>query len=197
MDNIRDNLDRLGRRVWFELRKDKRKTTVLAALLVLVAVLGLKLTVSGPQSSRAAEADDVATVPDITAVRESLSSEGRSAEDSPRAEYIRSIDRDITRDIFQPKLGAFGAEGEASGTEGLVEADDGQDIEEARRRRVQAEANALRLQSTAVSATSTAIINGRVLREGETINGFRLVEIKPHTCLIEKEGVRIRLRMRR
>jgi hypothetical protein len=197
MDNVRDNLDRMRRRVVFELRKDKRKTAVAAVLAVLVAALGLKLLISGPRVSRAAEGPDkVAVVPDETVLREAARMYGRPSKASAKAEYILSIDRDIRRDIFRPKLSAFPLEGTAGAADTTVETPDGQEVEEFRRRRVEGEAQALHLQSTVVSATSTAILNGKVLIEGETINGFRVVEIKPHACLIEKEGVRIRLRMK-
>jgi hypothetical protein len=197
MDNVRDNLDRIRRRVVFELRKDKRKTAVALGLALLVAVLGLKLVVSGPRTSRAAEASDpVAVLPDETVIREAARMYSRPSKASAKAEYIQGIDRDIQRDIFRPKLEAFSLEGPVQATDTAVETPEGQEVEEHRRRRVEGEAQALRLQSTVVSATSTAIINGKVLTEGETINGFRVVEIKPHACLIEKEGVRIRLRMR-
>ncbi len=197
MDNVRDKMELFGRRVRFELCKDKRKTTVAAGLALLLMFLGLRVLVSGPDESLADDSSEARTVPDITAIRDTSDADVRTAADSRKLEYIRGIDRDFRRDIFEPKLGAFRQKDEASGTETSVEADDTQDVEEAGRQRIAAEAQSLRLQSTAVSGTSTAIINGKVLLEGETINGFRVVEIKPHACLIEKEGVRMRLRMSR
>lgn len=193
---MRDNLNRIGRRLWFELRKDTRKTTIAAGLAVLVLVLGMKLAMSGPSVSQAADVTvgDAAMV-DEASVRAVFESD--PWDQSVKAEYIRSINRDITRDLFRPDLSAFPAEDDNGNAGGSVETFEGDDIEESRCRRVEGEAQSLRLESTAVSATSTAIINGKVLLEGETINGFRVEQIKPHACLIEKEGVRIRLRMKR
>ncbi|MGC9455163.1 MAG: hypothetical protein ACP5HU_09900 [Phycisphaerae bacterium] len=195
MEDLRDNLDRIRRRLWFEFRKDARKTAVAGGLAVLVLVLAVKLVLSGPSTSQAADA----SVGDAAAANESDAwavVEADPWEQSKQAEYVRSIDRNIQRDIFRPQLTAFPIEGDGAGSDTSLETCEGEDIEESRSRRVEGEAQSLRLESTAVSATPTAIINGKVLMEGETINGFRIVEIKPHACLIEKEGVRIRLRMK-
>jgi len=61
---------------------------------------------------------------------------------------------------------------------------------------VAAQARALTLQSTVVSATPTAIINGRVLRAGEWINGFQVTHITSHTCTLEKKGISVVLEMK-
>lgn len=196
MNDIRNKLSRIRRRLWFELRKDGRKTTVAGILAALVIVLGLKLAVSGPSSSSAADASGAETLAvDEDEVRAAV--EAGSWEQSNKAEYLSKIDRDIQRDIFRADPSAFPYEDDRALGDGSLESVEDEDIEESQRRRVEGEAQSLRLQSTAISATSTAIINGKVLMKGETINGFRVVEIKPHACLIEKEGVRVRLRMKR
>lgn len=196
MDNLRDNLSRLTRRVWFELRKDKRKTAMAVVLACVVVGLGLKLTVSGPEASQAASTP-VTVVPDDTIMQRAADIAGPETDAAGKAEYIRNIDRNIDRDIFQPKLSAFGIQASAGPAETSAEVTEQREAGQDRRRRIEGEAQALRLESTVVSATPTVILNGKVLTVGDAINGFRVEEIKPHACLLEKEGVRIRLRMKR
>jgi hypothetical protein len=51
------------------------------------------------------------------------------------------------------------------------------------------------LQSTFIGSTPTAVVNGRVLRVGESINGFKVVEITARACVVEQGEVKVRLEM--
>jgi len=75
--------------------------------------------------------------------------------------------------------------------------DDSIAVKEAQDRAVRAQAQALSLQSTIVGDVDvpTAIINGEVLRVGDLINGFRVVDIAARTCTVEKANLRITLEM--
>ncbi|HAU37238.1 MAG TPA: hypothetical protein DCX07_05925, partial [Phycisphaerales bacterium] len=61
---------------------------------------------------------------------------------------------------------------------------------------IHAQARALNLQSTMLGAVPTALLNDRVLRVGEWVNGFRVAEIGASWCVVEKSGVQIRLMMK-
>lgn len=53
-----------------------------------------------------------------------------------------------------------------------------------------------RLQSTLVADTRrVAVINGRMVAQGERVDGARLVEIRPDGVTLEHEGQRITLRL--
>ncbi len=66
----------------------------------------------------------------------------------------------------------------------------------ARKKIVLAQAQALTLQSTIVTANPTAMINDSVLRKGDWINGFQVVEITPRTCSLVKDEITVILGMK-
>jgi hypothetical protein len=71
-----------------------------------------------------------------------------------------------------------------------------EDEKEMERQAVLKQAKEMVLQSTMTSANPSAVINGRVLRLGEWLNGFQVVEISPRACKVEKRGVRVTLEMK-
>jgi len=79
-------------------------------------------------------------------------------------------------------------------TEGQKQADGVR--EQARRKRIQAEAGQLVLQSTIVGSSPMAIINGHVVRAGKSIEGFRVLQVTSHACVVEKDGVKVTLRIK-
>jgi len=60
---------------------------------------------------------------------------------------------------------------------------------------VRTEARALRLQSVMSGDRPRAVINNRLLAEGDEINGFVLQEVAERHVLLEKNGIVIRLKM--
>lgn len=64
---------------------------------------------------------------------------------------------------------------------------------------VRAEAVALSLQETAPAAAPgawTARINGQFLRRGDTVEGFVVTNIAADGCVVSRDGVNVRLKMR-
>ena len=56
-------------------------------------------------------------------------------------------------------------------------------------------AEALKLESTIVGATPGAIVNGRMVREGSNIDGFRVLKIGARQMVVEREGVKLAVTM--
>lgn len=188
-----------------ELRRDTRKTVALGLLLVVAGVAAGRLLVKEltPSDARAdfAAGDPVTEAPG-TAASPSAAAPGLIGQSEPPARrsaiwYPRHLNREIARDIFLPNPDFFPPEEpppapEAKGTSGA----DARKQADAEAKAVAAQARALTLQSTVVSATPTAIINGRVLRAGEWINGFQVTRITSHTCTLEKKGITVVLEMK-
>jgi hypothetical protein len=122
-----------------------------------------------------------------------------------RVTYIKQLNYDFGRDLFAvnseyfpppPKRPVVGPRVVLSAAPSTDEM----------QRLMQAEAKSLDLQSTMVGATPIAIINGppdsdnrkgpRVLRVGETINGFKVTQISARSCAIWKNDVTILLEMK-
>ncbi|MEM6459755.1 MAG: hypothetical protein AAF710_10235 [Planctomycetota bacterium] len=67
--------------------------------------------------------------------------------------------------------------------------------DEAKRMAVAEAAAELRLQSVTLGEVPAAFINGRLVRLGGTIEGFTLTACDERSAVLERHGVRVRLRM--
>ncbi len=178
-----------------ELTRDKKKAVILGVLLVVSVVLVLKMFIHGGGSAMAsatllagAKDSPAATpkTPDDPADRD-LKAKAR------RDLYIQQMDGSITRDIFLANLDLFPrmnaepvkiAPVPTTASTAPAPAPEDQD-----RRVIQAEAQALVLESTMVGDSSIASINGKILRVGEWFSGFEIVDITSHSCLVRKRNV--------
>ena len=199
--------------LWIELTADRRKAAMLGGLLVVAAGLWLRygLQATGPSKASAATAESIpanesavaldSAFAELTRVRERLASEVRVIR---RPRYS---DRDVFTlhpDHFPPPL-----ETEISGQEDpkspvvFVETPEERAAREreSRIRRVRQEADQLRLRSVMVGSTLAAVIEAtverkttsHVLRPGQSVEGFVLVEVHTDRVLLEKEGVMVEM----
>jgi hypothetical protein len=194
------------RQLLIELRRDKKRAAVLAALFVIAAVLAVRLVLkqSTPLRTRAAAKAVVAPIR-AEASSGALARLGSGGGSADWLTELRTEQPEITRDIFAPNPAYFPPEvrstqaqvelapGEATTQPAQPPKPDPREQELA----ILAQARALQLQSTSISQTPTAIINGLVLRKGDWINDFEVVEIAARTCVVAKKGVKVTLRMKR
>lgn len=193
----------LSQRFVAELRHDPKKATVLGSLLVVAAFLGVRMTMQGRTPAPASGSPSVASSASASgalgsggAPEEGL--DGRDAADLLRREYLAQLDRTVERDIFRADPNHYGIQPPARRDE-APEAPSELTAEQLRQRRreaVIAEARGLELESTIVSASPAAIINGRYLGIGESIDEFEVIKISPRSCVVRKGGVTILLKMR-
>ena len=172
---------------------DRRKV---AALIVAVTVLGVvagRIIVrqAGPANVRA---DETATV---------NAGQSGAGTDAPPTHSTRQADpagrwakAKITRDIFRINEALLPPD-DGNGATPMIDnaGADGSEEFQQRMRRIRAEEADLVLQSTIVGTSPTAIINDRVVRVGETIGGFRVIEVTARNCVVEKNEVKVRLYM--
>ena len=60
---------------------------------------------------------------------------------------------------------------------------------------VLADARGLRLQSVTLGDVPAAVINGRLVRLGATVDGFTLLHCDERSAVLEKHGLKVRIRM--
>jgi len=190
-----------GYRLKAALRREPKKAVALGVLVsVLIAISGWELMRrSGPARATAAVVGPTADLADGNAWPAGTPGAGTARRDADNtAATAASGDRKLTidRDLFTPDPTYFSTPRKGKPA-AVKRADDSVAIREAQERAVRAQARALTLQSTIVGGADvpTAIINGEVLRVGDAINGFRLVEIASRTCTVEKTNLRITLEM--
>jgi len=194
MTQSRSNMHETAQRLVGELRRDKKKTGLLAVLLVVGIVLAVKtLPWGSPTPAKA------------SATSESIKAKAVPGCEDPRLiekkhqkeEYIRAIDTHVTRDVFLPdekyfplpkpvepaKVMAATTSAPAVDQRALLES------------QVLTEAKDLQLESTMLGDHSVASINGKVLSAGETIKGFKLTAIASNRCTLVKDGVTVALQI--
>ena len=182
------------------MRRDPKKVWILGSLLgVLAVICGWEVVHRlGPAKAGAAVTPSAAAVdPDRNP---EPGDPGGSVPAEPKAAPVPELpapgSRPVDRDLFTPNPVYFPPHQKAKIAPKVVNS--GQtagEREEARKRAVQAQAQSLTLQSTVIGSVPTAIINGRVLRGGEWINGFRVVQVSTYRCLLEKDGIQVALEL--
>ena len=200
-----------------DVKRDKKKAAIMAALTVAaVVVVGrVLLKQSSPKPARAVSAapdssGSTSGSPGAGPVVAALTGGAVRDRRARRDEYLATMDRRIERDLFKPNLEYFPlATGSSrvtveAGTTGLgwfdevrlyvVEQQRAQDRRLAHIQTVRAQAGALSLTSTMVG--TAAVINGRVVRVGDLIGGFEVVEVGASSCTLVQGQVRVKLHMK-
>lgn len=190
-------------RLLAEVRRDPKKASILGVLALVFLIVGVREVArrTGSPSTVRAATPLASNAGGATGLRRpvnavqapSLPKGGNRQGDSSMAIQKAPVDRDI----FTPNVAYFPVEEKAkpSTVVSSTQVVDPTAKAEAAKLQVQAQAKALSLQSTVVGAVSTAIINGRVLRVGDWISDFQVVEINSRSCQLEKSGIRVVLEM--
>jgi hypothetical protein len=196
------NVPNWRQRLTTELRADKRKAALLGALLVVGGVVCGRMIIQKMVPSEAGAAPGAAAVSAGPGDSRPLGRLDRaSGGDAVRPDkFIQQLGRTVKRDLFTPNTDFFPPEKRSvivPRVPVVVETRPVEDEQEAEKQVIQAQARAMSLQSTMMSQPPSAVVNGRVLRVGDWINGFQVAQIAPRTCVIEKRGLRFTLEMKR
>jgi hypothetical protein len=179
-----------------EIRRQPKKAIILSVLVVVLIALSAweVLRRGSPARATAAVVTPGAGPGDGTgsSERDANDTAGARANGGGSPEKLA-----VDRDLFTPDPTYFPARRKPRPATVIKPIDDSIAMKEAQERAVRAQAQALALQSTIVGDVDvpTAIINGEVLRVGDLINGFRVVDIAARTCTVEKANLRITLEM--
>ena len=189
-----------------EIRQDKKKTSILAILLIVAGVVGGRLVVTrGPAKTASAT-----NSPSVSKANVSDVGKNTGAAQAFNTRALRphvdpaSMDDTINRDLFQPDIRYFPVSGKGGErrTSSRPEQPSKIDAEEQERQNrtehlnsIRAQAEELSLTSTMLGKTPTALINGQVLREGDSIRGFVLKAIASDYCVVVMDGVDVKLRL--
>ena len=184
-----------------EMKADKKRAAVLGCVAVVALIVGGRLIVKNlPISKAGAALSDVQ--PSAVVVESDPMASFRDQFAAPSAKGGREVSpavptarREITRDIFAPKLDFYPPDQEAPAVTKVSPVAPAIDANVLQAQSVRAQARSLVLQSTIISSRPTAIVNGQVLGVGDWINGFEVVEITARACAVAKKGIRVQLEM--
>lgn len=208
--------------VWTELTADKKKASILGALLGLALILGVRALLVGGKAPAPAPAAPASA----GAAPTGTSGMAQPAPDSPgagatalgsssldlrppmRFGSVGGVQRDVFRlnPAFFPDVQPAAQEGALEGansTPGSADSasEEGLSPQALAQRRVQADAARLRLRSIMLGPNPVAIvesdvegaIKATVLRPGESIAGFRVVAVKEDGVTLERGGIEVTL----
>ncbi len=190
-------------RLLAEMRRDPKKASILGVLALVLLIIGgqeIAKQVGLPKTGLAATAQ-ITGQPGGLSLRKPMNKPGSAGNLPGGLDGLNTPAEDmpalpVDRDIFTPKETYFPIDHAEKPTQAVVATIVDPNVrKEAIRREVQAQAQALSLQSTVVGSVSTAIVNGRLLHVGDWINEFQVVKITSRYCQLEKSGIRVMLEM--
>lgn len=171
--------------------KQDRKLALMLVLLAVGLLLWGRLLLQRPVPQVATAEPDrrAASAADVETVREMVRG------DRPRVTV--ELPDYLARDLFNfPADEVAWAEPKNDEADEMEEKSDAQrSDDQLRSATVRRAAEDLRLRSVMMGETPSAVINGRVLRPGQQIQGFTLLEVSERHVLLERHGVIVRLTM--
>lgn len=181
-----------------ELMRDKRKTAVMALLLLVAVIVAARQVSRSADPASATAAGPTAPEGGVSEPPAPAALWGVPGAAGPPSRETRppAGARTITRDLFAMKVSDFPVDQEvkvaAPPTTSTAPAASPEEIEA---QQIRAQAQDLALQSTYISSQPTAIVNGQVVRVGDRLRGFQVVEITQGACVLVQKGVRVTLGM--
>ncbi len=194
MGRVATEIESFGSHIADKFSRDRTKSVVLGCAAVVCIALLTKQMISSNVPERAV-AGNVQPAETQRPARTFLPHNDRRKIAS--GHHVQGKRREITRDLFAADMDAFEplSAGWKSNNLATATANTAKGGPDMQKRLLRAQAQSLDLQSTMVSANPVAIINGRMVRIGEWINGFKLTEVTPRGCSVRKSGTTIMLDM--
>jgi hypothetical protein len=185
------------------LRQDPQKTGVLGVLALILVSLSMRALVGHAHPATAAGA--AVAPPAATAVSAAAANPVNSAgaaDDSIRA-WLNSPIPSISRNDFRIKSDHFPPDttknAAANSSETMAKSlslqADQNDKREAAIEALKADAAALRPSSIVMGSSPRAMINGELVREGDSVAGFRVLRIEARGVVLENMGIRLAVPM--
>ncbi len=201
------------------LREDPKKAGILGALVLVLAVLVIRYALTGGGPAVAQGAASAAKKQDKQKTSSTASAAGTpnvmqasAAAKDWLKEPITSVSRNlfVIRPEYYPSQSSKVAQREEkiTGFWEAVEKSQSQEADQKKRREIlvenlQFEAAKLQLQSTVMGPEPQAIIGGSLVKEGDVVASdgprkgvqFRVLKVEARRVIIEREGIRLELRM--
>jgi hypothetical protein len=172
-----------------DVKRDKKRAALLG-VLVLVAgiVIARQFLSQTPQPASAA------SVSQAYQPRPAVQADATGAPKVAKP-FVR-VDKKISRDIFAPNTDYFPVEAAPVPQKIVTSAPTTQEATSVETM-VRNLAQSLQLQSTMLGDQPTAIINGRVLKAGDSLKQFKVVSISTDQVVLERNGIEVTLEMKK
>lgn len=201
-----------------QLRAERKKAAILGVLaLVMVVVFARAFLSSKPAPAEAGPVSGVSATPGNAAAPAPAAATPIAAAVLPadiERVVIAHLSRTVSRDLFDTDLRSVASPAESAEEQASRAAAATQPSKasvwwhrllagmaaqarrsEAGRAAIESELAKLTLQGTILGPRPKAYISGRLVREGEIIGGFRLLNVFPRHVTLHKSGCNVRLTM--
>jgi len=173
---------------WAQLRGDPKKTSVLIVLALVMAGVYVRLFFFKGSPTEASAADVAMAIAPPTTVVDVPTSAAVPTE--TRVQLDRPLVRTLNRDPF-----TFGSEAlEDRSNDNGLSTNGTHNLDPLQRAR-NAAAD-LVLECTVIGSAPIASINGKVVRPGDTIDGFVLERIEPTKVMLRRHDIRVALSLK-
>jgi hypothetical protein len=181
-----------------ELARDPKKSGIVGGLAVVLMFLLLRMEFSGPAAATAS----FIRRPEA-AISESQAQFHRAASSNAVVDWLAQPRRQVERNLFAIHLEYY-----SRAADHIVSGDSSEDpgksssdaTDQTRERRIPPEnlpnqASQLKLQATVPGTDATALINGELVKVGDTVAGFTVVRIEARRVLVQQDGVTLEIEM--
>lgn len=192
------------------IRRDPRKTGLLTVLAVVFAIFFGRAVIGQKANPAPAPAGMLPEVKPTTGSENGLKASGKRDNSAAMRQWLSSKPAKIDRNLFAVQLNYYPQASDKAvrpanpSDQDKSAVQDADDLKErqARFETLKLQAKQFKLQSTLMSATPRALINGDLLKEGDQIAAsadesakFRVVKIEARRVILEREGEKIVLWM--
>jgi hypothetical protein len=196
----------LGRKAQSLIQQDPRKAGILGALLLVLAFMIVRYVMSAQRPDVAHGSHAGLRVDDP--LTGAVAKEKSAAAASPVMTWLEQPPRPITRNLFALKLELFPPEvtksepiQEVRGfwdeiAKSLTDQVDQQEKKQEMLQHLQQQASALQVASVMMGAVPKAIINDKLVGEGDVVAEFRVLKIEAWRIVVEREGIRLEIQMK-
>jgi len=209
----RNLLDRIARAI----RNDPKKACILTVLVAILVVLQVRLQMSKGDGTARAEAASLSPTGSLGGSQNSAGvGRGGDAATALRA-WMEAPPAPLSRNLFAINLERFPQDGNRATVnndqvvgfwdELAKSMNSRADVRKERQILVEnltQQASQMRLQSTVMGATPKAVIDERVVSEGDVVacgsgenrTTFRVLKIEPRRIIVEREGIKLEIQMK-
>jgi hypothetical protein len=179
------------RKLLRQLTADKKKLGLMLALVGVGLVLWARLLLQGAPEQAVAGTAGAAVSSQVLAAGEGQTGHVR------RQTVEVDLPEGIQRDLFSFAVGSYRRTATEAEAEPLVEnKSPAQPTDETlQAQAVRQSALSLTLQTTILGENPRAVINGQVLRPGQSIQGFVLIRVMPRGVVLSRRGIEVTLEM--
>ena len=188
----------IKQRVRKAIAADPKKSSLMGVLAVIMVFLWIRMGSNGPAAATASFIRR-----SVAAIADPLSQFPRAPSSNPVLDWLAEPRRPVDRNLFAVHLDYYARAADHGGV-----ADSSEDPEKSaseaadqnRERQIllenlQTQAAKLKLQTTVMGPTPSALVNGELVRAGDTVEGFKVVKIEPRRIVVEQDGVVLEIGM--